>query len=447
MKRAHKIILIAVAVVLLIVLYIGYQIFQMVAGSEPLTGRQEGIPAKTANLPAVTVGTSDWTNWRGSNFEGKSATTGIITDWTKGLKKIWNVNYLCQDQSTASWSTPVIQGNRLVVPGRDKDNDLVFCINSENGELMWSGSYRAEAGESHGPGSRATPFISENKVYTFGRSGDLVCWQLADGKMLWHKNVKGEGGAEPQWGFSTTPLVYEDMVIVQGGGKSLVIAYDKSTGEVRWKSMEGEAGYAAAITGKIGNGVKLLVYQGTGLSCLNPADGKVNWTAPWLTEYKVNATTPIVYNDIIFHTSGYKMGCEALKVTETGYTVMWKSNVIEGQHTDPLLINGYLYGYSGESMRNNGKFKCVEFSTGKEMWSTGDIGQGTTTFVDGYLICQDIKGNLFLIKPDPSGFKKVGEIKEAIPDVKSPAWTVPVVANGKLYVRYLQQLICYQLGR
>jgi len=92
-----------------------------------------------------------------------------------------------------------------------------------------------------------------------------------------------------------------------------------------------------------------------------------------------------------------------------------------------------------------GQFKCLELSTGKEMWSTNLIGQGTTTFVDGHLICQDLKGNLFLVRPDPSAFKKVGEIKSAIADVKNPAWTVPVVANGKLYLRYMQKLICYQL--
>ncbi|HEX7585690.1 MAG TPA: PQQ-binding-like beta-propeller repeat protein, partial [Prolixibacteraceae bacterium] len=231
----------------------------------------------------------------------------------------------------------------------------------------------------------------------------------------------------------------------QGGGTARIIAYDKLTGELLWKSMEGEAGYAAAITMNIENEVKLLIYHGTGLSCLNPSDGKLIWTAPWLTEYGVNATTPIVSSDIIFHTSGYKMGCEALKVIGSGYTVLWKNNLMEAQHSDPILIDGYIYGYSGESARNNGQFKCIELATGKEMWSTNQIGQGTTTFVDGHLICLDIKGNLFLIKPDPSGFKKVGEIKSALEDVKNPAWTVPVVANGKLYLRYLQQLVCYKL--
>lgn len=446
MKRSVKVILIIIAIVLVSGAYFGYQIYQSIMGSEQLSGNRDKIPAAMATTPSITKGNADWTNWRGENFEGKSPTKGIQTDWSKGLKKIWQVNYLCQDQGTASWAASVIQGNRLIIPGRDEKNDLVFCINADNGELIWKGSYEAEAGTSHGPGSRATPFINENRVYTFGRSGDLICWQLEDGKLLWHKNVKDAGGSEPQWGFSTTPLVFENKVIVQGGGKALVMAYDKTTGDLLWKSMEGEAGYAAAITMNIENEVKLLIYHGTGLSCLNPSDGKPLWTAPWPTEYNVNATTPIVSNDIVYHTSGYKMGCEALKVSQSEYTVLWKSNVMEAQHSDPILIDGYIYGYSGESSRNNGQFKCIELSTGKEIWSTSEIGQGTTTFADGHLICLDIKGNLFLVKPDPTGFKKVGEIKSAIEGVKNPAWTVPVVANGMLYLRYMQQLVCYKLN-
>jgi outer membrane protein assembly factor BamB len=445
MKRYVKIILVIFSILLLFGVYYGYQVYKVIAGSEPISGKQDNIPAGIATLPPVTRGDADWLNWRGANFEGKSATKGIKTNWSNGLKKLWHINYLCQDKSTASWSAPVVQGNRLIVPGRDKTNDLLFCIDADNGALIWSGSYEATAETSHGPGSRATPFINEDRVYTFGRSGDLVCWQLADGKLLWRKNVMDEGGAEPSWGFSTTPLVMDNKVIVQGGGKALILAYDKVTGDLLWKSMEGEAGYAAAITMTVENEVKLLVYHGTGLSSLDPADGKVNWTAPWATEYRVNATTPIVYKDIVFHTSGYKMGGEALKVTKNGYTILWKNNAIEAQHSDPILIDGFIYGYSGQSTRNSGQFKCIELSSGKQMWSTGALGQGTTTYVDGHLICLDLKGNLFLLNPDPSGFKRAGEIKQAISDVINPSWTVPVVANGKLYLRYLQQLICYQI--
>jgi outer membrane protein assembly factor BamB len=445
MKRYIKIIIAIVAVLLLFVGYFGYQVYKMVMGSEPLAGIQESIPSKTVSIPAITKGVADWPNWRGVNFDGKGATKGIKTDWSKGLEKLWQVNYLCQNKATASWSTPIVQGNRLIVPGRDEKNDLVFCLNADNGELIWLGSYEAKAETAHGPGSRATPFIDGDKVYTYGRSGDLVCWQLENGKLLWRKNVKDEGGAEPSWGFSTTPLVIDNMVIVQGGGNALVIAYNKQTGDILWKSMVGEVGYAAAIPINIENEIKILVYHGKGLSCLNTFDGKELWTIQWPTEYGVNATTPIINNDVVFHTSGYKMGSEAIRVNKSGYSVIWKSNVMEAQHTDPILIDGYIYGYSGESSRNVGQFKCIELATGKEMWSTNLLGQGTTAYADGYLICQNLKGDLFLIKPSPDGFNKIGEIKSALVDVKNPAWTVPVVANGKLYLRYMQQLVCYKI--
>ena len=102
MKRSVKIILIIIAIVLVSGAYFGYQIYQSIMGSEQIVGKQEGIPQPMATAPLVTTGIADWTSWRGENFEGKSPTKGIQTDWSKGLKKIWQVNYLCQDQGTAS---------------------------------------------------------------------------------------------------------------------------------------------------------------------------------------------------------------------------------------------------------------------------------------------------------------------------------------------------------
>ena len=445
MKRSMKIILLVAFVLALFGAYFAYKIYKISRGSETLPGTRENIPEQLGTLPEVTYGEADWLNWRGINYEGKSTFIGLNTDWSNGLEKIWELHYLCQDKSTASWSSPVVQGNRLIIPGRDNANDLLFCIHAETGELIWQSSYEAETSSSHGPGPRATPSIDNNKIYSFGRSGDLVCWQLEDGKLLWRKNVKVEGGEEPTWGYSTTPIIIGDKVIVQGGGTALVVAYDKNTGELLWKSMEGAVGYSAAMPITLDQETALLIYHAVGLSCLNPENGKLYWTAPWATSYGVNATTPIVSGDIVFHTSGYKMGCEALQVSKSGYNVLWKSNAMEAQHSDPILIDGYIYGYSGESSRNNGQFKCIELSSGKEMWSSEEIGQGTTTFVDGHLICLDIKGNLFLINPNPAKFEKMGEIKSALKDVKNPAWTLPVVANGKLYLRYMQQLVCYKL--
>ncbi len=446
MKRKRRVIILVIVAVLVVV---GLFVFRMawvsMQGQEELSGPQAAIPEKAEALTAITKGESDWPHWRGPSSDNRSAVTGIIKDWSGGLQKLWEVNFLGQGKDAITWSAPVVQGNRLVVPGRDKKNDLVFCLNPESGELIWSASYEAKARSSHGPGARATPFIDDDRVYTFGRDGDLVCWRLKDGQLVWRRNVADEGGKEPRWGHSSSPLVYEDKVFVQSGGEAYAIAYDKMTGSVVWKSIAGKAAYAAPALAKIGAGEKLLIFHEAGLSCLEPGDGRELWSVPWKTNYGVNATTPVIAGMTIFITSGYNVGCEALKVTDTGAEVIWRSKVIASQHSDPIIIDGFIYGYSGQSNQNEGYFKCVELETGEEKWSTGEIGWGTMVYVDAHLLCMDIKGNLFLVKPDPNEFRKITEFRGAIEDVKHTAWTIPVVANGRLYLRYMQRLICYNL--
>jgi len=444
-RKTWRIILGILAVLIIAVGIFAYKIFKTVAGSEEIYGQQGTIPEALKAIPAINTGNADWPNWRGPNFDGKSDLKGIKTDWSKGLTKLWEVDYLCQGKSTASWAAPVIQGNRLIVPGRDEKNDLVFCINSEDGKLIWNGTYESESGDSHGPGPRATPAINDNKVYTYGRSGDLACWQLLDGKLLWKKNVKEIGGEEPDWGLSSTPLILDDKVIVQGGGKALVVAYNKLNGEIVWKSMKGPSGYSAAVAAEVDSTKILLIYHGTGLACLNPENGKEIWNIPWTTEYGVNASTPAIEKNIVFHTSGYGKGSQAINISNGKGKVIWTNVDFAAQHSDPIIIDGYVYGYSGESSSMKGDFKCIDLMTGKEMWTTKELGMGTSIFVDGYIVCLDIKGNLHLIKPELKGLNLVGSIDDVITDVTHAAWTAPVIANGKLYIRYIQKLICYDL--
>ena len=103
------------------------------------------------------------------------------------------------------------------------------------------------------------------------------------------------------------------------------------------------------------------------------------------------------------------------------------------------------YGYSGDSSQNKGAFKCVSLQDGSVRWTTNDMGWGTCVFVDGHLLCSDIRGNLFLIRPDPDRFVKVSEMRNALGDIRGPVWTRPVVANGLLYLRFKQRLVCYRL--
>jgi len=442
-KRIVKIILIVTGLVVLFVAGIGIFIYNFTQKSEKISGKKETIPFISTSIDSITWGSSDRSSWQGENFDKKSSFTGIVKDWSKGLKKEWEVNFLCQGNKSATWSAPVVRGNALVVPGRDDRDDLVFCLNAKTGDLFWKGSYEAKTNDNHGPGARATPVIDVNRVYTYGRGGDLVCWNLQDGRMLWHKKVAEIGGSEPGWGYASSPLVIGNKVIIQAGGKALAAAYNKYTGNVLWTSGNGPGGYAPLNIYVADS--SLLFLSGEALSGLNRESGVVNWTLPWIVEYNMTATTPLSEGNIVFVTSGYKKGSMAVKIENNKPSILWQSKDIEGQQTDPVILDGYVYGYSGNSSSNKGILVCLRLSDGKVMWKTHEAGMGTLVYADGYLVCLDIKGNLYLVEASPEKFVKAGEFKNAIPDLRHPAWTSPVIANGRLYLRHLQSIVCYNI--
>jgi outer membrane protein assembly factor BamB len=443
-KKIVRIILIVIGAFAIGFAGFGIYIYNFTQKSERITGRKESVPLKNTTLEILTKGSSDWGSWQGENFDKKSTFTGIVKDWSKGLKKVWEVNYLCQGKQSATWSAPVVQGNVLIVPGRDDTNDLIFCLNSSTGEFFWKGLYEAKTKDNHGPGARATPVIDNDRAYSYGRGGDLVCWDLHDGKILWHKKAADLGGIEPDWGYSSSPLLIGNKVIIQAGGKVLATAYDKITGDLLWTSGKGAGGYSPLNVFTADS--SLLLLSGDALSGINRETGTVTWSLPWIVEYKINATTPLSEGNIVFVTSGYKKGSMAVKIERNKPEVLWQSNALEGQQTDPVILKGYIYGYSGNSSSNRGELVCLRLTDGKVMWKTSGAGMGTLAYADGYLVCLDIKGNLYLVEANPDKFVKAGEFKKAIPDVKHPAWTAPVIANGKLYLRYLQSIVCYDIN-
>ncbi len=450
LKKIMKIVLVIVGIILIAAIVFAFMYRETIGIM--LGNNAIETPAKTeqvivsAEIEPVTKGESDWLCWRGINGDGRSSVSGIKTDWSGGLKKIWEIDFLCQGEESATWSAPVIQGNRLVVCGRDGADDIVFCLDPEDGRLIWKQAYTANTSSaSYGSGFRATPWIDDDRVYTFGRGGDLICWNLLNGEKIWHKNVNDEGGEEPTWGHSSSPFVTDSLVIVKGGGAARTIAFDKMTGDLKWKAGEGIAGYAAVSMMEIEGEPVVLSFHGKGLAAVTLKEGKELWDVEWITSYDVNATTPVTKDNLVFVTSGYKTGGELLKVNKAGAEVVWKNENIASHHSDPFIIDGHIYGYSGDSMQNKGFFKCVDLKTGMEKWSTKEIGWGTCVAVEGYLLCCDVKGNLFLIKPDPEKFVMITGMPKVWGKVRGATWTIPVLANGKLYLRFKQSLMCFDI--
>lgn len=446
MKKILKVVTAIIIISIIASVLWFYDSIIIMTQNKSINGKVEKIPAIAGkDLPPITSTELDWKSWLRHDFSNAATVASLSLNWQNGMKKLWEVSYLCQNETTAVWSAPVVKGNRLIVGGRDENQDILFCLDPDSGDLIWKNSYPAKAGTSYGSGFRATPWIDEDRVYTFGRNGDLACWKLHDGELLWKKNVTSEGGIEPKWGYSCSPLVYNSLVIVNAGGSARTIAFDKISGEVKWKSGSAEAGYAAISLINIEGEPVILDFHGEGLAAMEPETGKELWNTSWETKYNVNATTPVFKDNLVFITSGYNTGGELLKVSREKAEVLWTNKSIASHHSDPFILGDFIYGYTGYSMQNRGEFKCLELKTGTEKWATGELGWGTCIKLNQYLLCLDIKGNLFLVKPNPEKPEIITSLPNALGKVRGAAWTKPVVAQNKLFLRFKQKLICLSL--
>ncbi len=403
-----------------------------------------GIPAPSAPLTKLKTYGYGWEAWRGADNKNTAEIKGMKTDWAKGLEKAWEIDYLCQGPKAVTWSCPVISGNRLIVPGRDEENDIIFCLDPETGALLWLKKYPMPAEVNYGRGQRATPLIHDGLVYTLSRTGVMHCHALYDGALVWKFDSTKEGAKPHTWGVASSPVLYKDTIIIQVGGASLLFALDRKSGKLIWRSEEGFGSYATPVLIEVKGKTELAVFHRDSVSGFDPASGKKLWNVPWGKNNELNITTPVFDNGKLFITN-FNTESGLLDFSSSEPSVLWKTKKFGAHHTDPFILNGYIYGYTGFSGQNSGKFMCLSEKDGSVQWQTGELGWGTCIMAEGLLVCQDNKGTLFLVKPDPKKLVVVTKFPGAMPEVKTRTWTKPVIAQDKLYLRHGNRLLAYKL--
>ncbi len=446
MKRSVKTAIIITSIILILFVFLTWFYYWSTSFSGDLVWKGSNIPRPKKQLSDLRFDTKGWPWWLGPLNNDHSPINDIKKDWSKGLKKIWEVNYLCSGPKSMVWSCPVIQGNRLVVPGRDETHDYIFCIDPETGKLLWLNKYELDAKINYGQGHRSTPTIDEDKVYTLSREGDVRCHALYDGKLIWKYHLEAIDCVAPEWGYSGSPLIYKDRVILHAGGAAIAVALDKSNGSLRWKAEPAKGCYTTPVAMNWQGKDYILLYHEPALSFLDPETGKTLWdveTGKYATDMTV--TTPVVYENYILATTLKGRAGMVVQLTDDRPKRLWQGPAITSYQSNPIIYNGHIYCYNGMPIMNRGPFVCADLKTGETMWESMDIGCGTSIFADGHIIALDIKGNLFLIKPDPQEFRIISEFRGAIPDVKKRTWTKPVIADDKLYLRHGNRLICYLL--
>lgn len=224
----------------------------------------------------------DWSQWQGSGRDGIYREDGIIDSIPpSGLKVRWRTPI------ERGFSGPAVAGERVFVTDRlkDPDRERVVCLASTDGAWLWDHAYPCEYAEmEYGNGPRATPTIHEGLVYTLGTKGHFHCLDAETGALQWKKDFVQEVAAViPRYGASAAPLIEKDLVIVMAGGTpdATVMAFDRLTGEERWRALGDRPAYSAPIIFGPEGTRQLIVWTADGIHSLDPVSGTTYWTVPF----------------------------------------------------------------------------------------------------------------------------------------------------------------------
>ena len=390
------------------------------------------LPASVrgAEEPAAVKATaaSDWSQWRGPDRNGISAET----DWVASAPKpLWKASV------GEGYSTVSVVGNHVFTMGNANGQDTVWCLNAATGKEVWKFSYPCGGKVDH-PGTRSTPTVDGNRVYTLSHQGDLYCLNVADGKSVWNVNVsKDYGGKRSQWGYTCSLLILGNRLILDIGP---IVAADKTSGKMIWQAGNDAAGYSSPIAFKNGAETLIAGFNGSGPFVVT-AEGKVFSKALWKTAWDVNAATPIVEGGRIFISSGYDTGCALYELTPDNLRVVWQNKNMKNHANNCVLYNGFLYGFDGQV--NEGPLTCLDFKTGQRQWAEGGIKGGGLMAADGKLIIMDSAGELVIAEASPAGYKELSKTKI----LGGTCWTMPVLSGGRIYCRnHAGDLVCMDVS-
>jgi outer membrane protein assembly factor BamB len=379
------------------------------------------------------------TKWRGPSADGIYPEKGLLKQWPQeGPQVLWTYEGLGQ-----GFSSPVISGGNIFIPTMINNTGYIFKLNLD-GKLIWKVAYGPEFTESY-PGSRGSVTIAGDMFYMLSGLGKLVCMNVSDGKLRWSKDLfKDFDGKNITWGLNETVLVDGNkLYCTPGGKKNNVIALNRLSGELLWTSpgIGEKSAYCTPLLLKLSGRSLLITHSESNIIGIDASSGKFLWSYPHPNEWSVHANTPIYKDGSVFCFSGWGQGAVMLKLSSNGNSVekKWISKSFDNRIGGAVLINGYLYG-SGDKDRS---WQCLEWTSGKKMYSSTAIGQGVVIFADGMLYCYSEMGELALVKADPSGFNVIS--KTRVTKGSEQHWAHPVIKDGTLFVHHGNVLLAYKI--
>jgi len=401
----------------------------------------------------------DWPTFRGSNRTAISSETGLLDQWNRnGPKLLWS----SQGAGSGYASTAVVSG-RVYTLGDNpsttsEPGQYVTCYDLNTGEQLWmtqaGPAWNGHPSQKSWNGARCTPTIDGDRLYVINADGTLYCLGT-DGKLQWQKSLVSDLGGKKHdsWGYGESPLVDGGLLVcTPGGSDATLVALDKVSGELVWKSSRpGDvgAGHSSVVITRVGDRKIYVQNTAIGPMGVDAESGELLW------DYDIPAPvayipTPIVRDDYVFTVAGYGTGGALLQQVvdsqgKVGIREIYELNrELDNKHGGVILVGDYLV--AGNQDRN--QIYCANFLTGEVLWKKRGSGTGSTTvmYADDKLIVRFQNGTVALATFTPEGYEEISSFQTpGSGQGAMPSWAHPVISDGKLLLREDDAILCYDI--
>ncbi|MCX5670993.1 MAG: PQQ-binding-like beta-propeller repeat protein [Planctomycetota bacterium] len=394
-------------------------------------------------LWSVGAQADDWPQFRGPNRDGKSTEKGLLAQWPEGGPNLlWSVQGIGKGFTHVS-----VSGGLVYVTGLAGKEGILRAYTLD-GKLKWEAKYGPEWDKAQ-PGARSIPTVHDGLVYVTSGVGNVACFDAAGGKPVWSVKVfELYEAPQVQWGYAESLLVDgENVIVTPCGKKATMVALNRKTGQSVWASpaLGQGSSFCSPLLVQHGRNRMIVTMTENAVVAFSPEQGKVLWQHPYENYRQNHPVTPIYHGGLLYVTSGYGKGAIGLAIADDGGSVtqLWEQPRQDPVHGQAVEVDGYVYAASHQ--KANGRWSCVDLKTGKLAWEDPGVGKsGSVIFADGRLYCYSEDGVVGLVRPSPERCQVVSTFK--VPQGEGPHWAHPVVANGRLYLRHGEALMCYDIS-